>query len=252
MLNMKTAAIFLSGVIASLGAAVSAQAAITSTAVSASMHIFPYTLSDIISTQTGATYASVNLTYPGTPLNVQSTMQFSSHTAESAVFDFLIGMHGNDYSGLAGIGVSGQASDNSGILHYSAATPMTATASYDYVICCPGADANGNLVTFGMNPIGINSPSSNYALPDTGTIPKAGTYHSTETFNLAAGDNLFMVSFTPNANGPIGWINGQYQGTATFNFAPPVPEPETYAMMLVGLGLLGFAARRRKQKEAVA
>jgi type VI secretion system secreted protein VgrG len=28
-----------------------------------------------------------------------------------------------------------------------------------------------------------------------------------------------------------------------------VPEPETYAMMLAGLGLLGFAARRRKQKE---
>lgn len=27
--------------------------------------------------------------------------------------------------------------------------------------------------------------------------------------------------------------------------AAPVPEPETYAMMLAGLGLLGFAARRR-------
>ena len=27
-----------------------------------------------------------------------------------------------------------------------------------------------------------------------------------------------------------------------------VPEPETYAMMLAGLGLLGLAARRRKQK----
>ena len=32
----------------------------------------------------------------------------------------------------------------------------------------------------------------------------------------------------------------------------PIPEPETYAMLLVGLGMLGFAARRRKQKEAAA
>jgi hypothetical protein len=29
-----------------------------------------------------------------------------------------------------------------------------------------------------------------------------------------------------------------------------VPEPETYAMMLMGLGLLGFVARRRKQHTA--
>ena len=26
----------------------------------------------------------------------------------------------------------------------------------------------------------------------------------------------------------------------------PIPEPETYALMLAGLGLLGIAARRRK------
>ena len=31
-----------------------------------------------------------------------------------------------------------------------------------------------------------------------------------------------------------------------------VPEPETYAMLLVGLGLLGFASRRRNQKHAKA
>lgn len=31
-------------------------------------------------------------------------------------------------------------------------------------------------------------------------------------------------------------------------YAAPVPEPETYAMMLAGLGLLGLTARRRRQK----
>ena len=34
------------------------------------------------------------------------------------------------------------------------------------------------------------------------------------------------------------------------NVAAPIPEPETYAMLLAGLGLLGFAARRKRQKEA--
>lgn len=29
----------------------------------------------------------------------------------------------------------------------------------------------------------------------------------------------------------------------------PVPEPETYAMLLAGLGLMGFVARRRKQEK---
>ena len=32
----------------------------------------------------------------------------------------------------------------------------------------------------------------------------------------------------------------------------PIPEPETYALLLAGLGLLGFMARRRKQQEAAA
>jgi hypothetical protein len=37
----------------------------------------------------------------------------------------------------------------------------------------------------------------------------------------------------------------QEQGGSAWYTASPVPEPETYAMMLVGLGLLGFTAKRK-------
>jgi hypothetical protein len=35
--------------------------------------------------------------------------------------------------------------------------------------------------------------------------------------------------------------------TSAFQQSAPVPEPETYAMMLAGLGMMGFMVRRRKQ-----
>jgi hypothetical protein len=55
-----------------------------------------------------------------------------------------------------------------------------------------------------------------------------GTYNGTDTTNLSV------------------WNPG-FEGIATVATAvAPVPEPETYAMLLVGLGLLGFTARRRK------
>ena len=37
-----------------------------------------------------------------------------------------------------------------------------------------------------------------------------------------------------------------------FSAVAVIPEPSTYALLLAGLGLLGFAARRRKQKELAA
>ena len=49
-------------------------------------------------------------------------------------------------------------------------------------------------------------------------------------------------------------INGLPQGISNVDAFWPhttaVPEPETYAMMLAGLGLLGFAARRRRKASA--
>ena len=44
---------------------------------------------------------------------------------------------------------------------------------------------------------------------------------------------------------------GRFGGKYDFN-ADAVPEPETYALMLVGLGLIGFIGRRRLNKSASA
>ena len=42
------------------------------------------------------------------------------------------------------------------------------------------------------------------------------------------------------------------RSTAYVSYAAAVPEPETYAMLLAGLGLLGFAARGRAKQETAA
>jgi len=90
--------------------------------------------------------------------------------------------------------------------------------------------------------------------------------------------NVFTFSWDPDvaSNGDYGAIVAELAGTvitASVRFAGgdvltyagtmgivgpdvaanlvPVPEPETYAMLLAGLGLIGFAGYRRKQAAAV-
>lgn len=55
---------------------------------------------------------------------------------------------------------------------------------------------------------------------------------------LPAGD--YVIKVTGNANGSHGGTYGLAMSL--------VPEPQTYAMLLAGLGLVGFAARRRAAK----
>jgi PEP-CTERM motif len=57
--------------------------------------------------------------------------------------------------------------------------------------------------------------------------------------SLAAGTYTLQIRGTVS-----GSSGGSYAGV--LNLTNPVPEPETYAMMLAGLGLMGFMSRRRK------
>ncbi len=57
--------------------------------------------------------------------------------------------------------------------------------------------------------------------------------------NLAAGQYHLDISGHLGSAAQVGQYSVAMQ-------ALPVPEPETYAMLLAGLGLVGFSARRRK------
>jgi hypothetical protein len=64
--------------------------------------------------------------------------------------------------------------------------------------------------------------------------------------NLVAGSYSLVVSGVVTGN-PLNAKDGNvwYEGTLT-TVAAPVPEPETIAMMALGLGVVGGIARRRK------
>lgn len=60
-------------------------------------------------------------------------------------------------------------------------------------------------------------------------------------------NNLGQLTIAIDRSGSVDFYGFDY--LKLNDVANPVPEPETYAMLLAGLGLLGWHARRRKNKQ---
>lgn len=60
--------------------------------------------------------------------------------------------------------------------------------------------------------------------------------------------NAWTFDMVDGKQGALGWKVANFYAWAVLDgdVAAPVPEPETYVLMLAGLGLVGFAARRRR------
>jgi hypothetical protein len=57
---------------------------------------------------------------------------------------------------------------------------------------------------------------------------------------------IIRTNATSYTAGNFGLLDGIADNAAGFAPTSPVPEPESYAMIIAGLGLIGFVARRRK------
>jgi hypothetical protein len=128
-----------------------------------------------------------------------------------------------------------------------AATPMT-TVEQDVLYKFSGTgdgtytfntigtlfNATGTTVSFG-DPADITSVSlDGHALTDLFSDGSYWTWSGT----LSGTSHSLVIDVTGSE---------LYKGSVSL-VAAPVPEPESYAMMLAGLGALGFMARRRKTK----
>jgi PEP-CTERM motif len=95
---------------------------------------------------------------------------------------------------------------------------------------------------------------STFVGTSTATADPPGTWPTaTLSFSSAQAFNRVVVHYdapppTGGDYGPV-FMADNMRVTAVAAGIPETPEPQTYAMLLAGLGLLGFATRRRKQND---
>ena len=126
-----------------------------------------------------------------------------------------------DLSGIR----SGDFSDS-----FSLAGPTTVSIVADD--CCLVGDAFG-LILDGFSTTWTHTDLIN-------SVNGAGLFHGIYTGVLGTGTHIFALEVTADCCG---------SGSMNWSVAA-VPEPETYAMFMAGLGLMGFIARRRKNGQA--
>lgn len=99
---------------------------------------------------------------------------------------------------------------------------------YSAVFAVSSVDANGLPTDWGM--------SINFYYQPTGRYKSDTIWTSTGSDGVAGRYGIYNEYFGQSLNNP-----------GTWTVTSPVPEPETYAMMFVGLGMIGFVGRRKQK-----
>jgi hypothetical protein len=187
-------------------------------------------------------------------------------SAQASVTAGLANQNPTSFIVLSAADDTGGALYSGGSIPGVAAVPFNLTPSKitvgDWLAAGPGNTNNGGgnaVVDFGVG--GTNFVSFLWGSPDTyntlvvtevGGATTAFTSLNLPLFIYNGNQNFASyVGFSGNSGSMIQSLTFESPRinafeASNFSVTTPIPEPETYALMLAGLGAIGFVARRRK------
>ncbi len=121
------------------------------------------------------------------------------------------------------------------------------TDSYTFEVPTSGF-VGASLITLAFNIPGMN-PMVNFVLDKVTLNGTDLTLTPSGTYNFKA-ESLLPIASQTNpqtlvVSGNVTGGSATYSGNVAFRAAPAVPEPGTWALMILGFGVVGYAMRRR-------
>lgn len=110
-----------------------------------------------------------------------------------------------------------------------------------------GGSHPGSPTLYDNNP-GVNPINASLVSYTDNGFNQGGLAQFSVDFTLLSGANYFAFNFGLQPSAGEGW--GLRNMLVTSDLISAVPEPQTYGMMLIGLGLMSFVAHRRKETQA--
>jgi hypothetical protein len=127
------------------------------------------------------------------------------------------------------------------------ATGLSFTDTFTFVAPAAAIEVSASVISIDIAPF-FNVDNIQLSLRDAAntllfTSPMMGEASKIEDFPIIGGNTYF---FEVTGTVPASALSGYYTFIAV---AAPIPEPETYALMLGGLGLVGWIAARRRRAD---